>query len=337
MKAQSHHRPSSRSLALALLAVALLVAATIAAAFTREAEMEAARANGLRPVVLLAGASGQAGELVAQRAIAEGLAIRVMTRDTVRARATADRQWLQLDLRDVGAAHEAARGVEFVVCWIGAQAGEAPDSPHLGGHRGIVNLIDAARAAGVKHFVFISSAAADSYRDQSQQPRLGYILPLPWKTKVEDHLKASGLLYTVIDQGALRSEPGAAAGLRVVRREAYRSMSVSRGDVARVAVDALRNPAARNKSFALFNDADTGPDTWRKELHALRRDAPTGNALEASTGPARDGRAVEPPPRIVPPTPARERLMIEEPAATGETSSVGWTRPPSSRSASTIH
>jgi uncharacterized protein YbjT (DUF2867 family) len=325
-----HHRPSSRALALLLLALALLLAATIAAAFTREAEMAAASANQGRPVVLIAGASGQTGRLIAQRARAEGYAVRATSRDPDRAGRSipGDFDWVALDVRDRKATREAARHAEYVICAVGTQVWDGPEGPEYVDYRGVVNLVDAAVAARVKHFVLISSASAGSHRDQSKQARFGHLLH--WKTKAEEHLKASGLAYTIVGPAGLRNEPAGTSGLRALRRESYRPSYVTRDDVARVALDSLRNPAARNKSFALVNDQAATPDTWRRELQALRRDTPSGvsGAQAGSAGTRSErGSAAERPRTVVPAAPARERVMIDAGHSTERAPDVGWTQP----------
>jgi uncharacterized protein YbjT (DUF2867 family) len=307
MKAHLNHRPSSRSLALALLAVALLVAATIAAAFTREADTEAARANSaLKPLLLIAGATGETGTLIADLAVEEGFAIRKPSGD----------------MRNTRTAHDSTRGVEFVICGLAGQVWEGPETPEFVGYRAFVNLVNAARANRVRHFVLISSVRAGLPRDDKFEARATQAMP--WKNKAEEYLKGSGVPYTIMGPGVLRSEPAGASGLRVVRRESYQPSSVARGDVARVALNALRNPIARNKSFAVFNDDAVSPDAWRKELYAVRRDAPVSAALKGI------GSAGQPDAnRIVVPV-SRERLMIEDEAGAGETPSVGWTPPAAS-------
>jgi nucleoside-diphosphate-sugar epimerase len=305
MKAHLHHRPSSRSLALALLAVALMVAATIAAAFTREADTEAARANSAsKPLLLIAGAPGETGTLIADLAAEESFAVRKPSGD----------------MRNARTAHDSVRGVEFVICGLAGQVWEGPETPEFVGYRAFVNLVNAARTNGVRHFVLISSVWAGVPPDESYQARAGLVRP--WRMKAEEYLKGSGVPYTIIGPGILRSEPAGASGLRVVHRESYQPSSVARADVARVAIDALRNPIARNKSFAVFNDAAVSPDTWRKELYAVRRDAPVGAAGIGAAGQPDANRIVVPV--------SRERLMIEDEAVTGETPSVGWTAPSAS-------
>jgi len=336
MKAHLQHRPAARPLTLLLLTVAPLLAAGVAAAFTHEADNEAARRNtGLRPLVLVAGASGSTGQLIARRAKREGYAVRATTRDAPASRRNVpgDYEWVQLDVRDGRAVREATRNAEYVICAVSAQVAEGPEGPQFIDYRGVVNLIDAAVAARVKHFVLISSASAGTHRDQTKQPRHGFALL--WKTKAEEHLKASGLSYTIVGAAGLRDTPAASLGLRAVRRESYASASVARDDVARVAVDALRNPSARGKTFALFNDPATAADTWRKELDLLGRDP--GAAAEAARG-VTAGAPESPRPaspaqrtRFVAPTPSRERLMIEEGSGGDEAPRVGWSQESAAR------
>jgi uncharacterized protein YbjT (DUF2867 family) len=336
MKTHLQHRPS-RPLALLLFAVALLLAATIAAAFTHEADSEAARRNtGLRPLVLVAGASGSPGMHIARRARAEGYAVRATSRDVPSARRNAPRdyEWVQLDVRDGRAVREATRNVEYVICAVSAQAPEGPESPQFIDYRGVVNLIDAAVAARVRHFVLISSASAGSHRDQTKQPRYGFALL--WKTKAEEHLKASGLAYTIVGAASLRDGPAAMVGLRAISRDRYTMASgVTREDVARVAVDALRNPAARAKTFALFNDPSSSPHAWRRELDHLGRDpasaAQPDRQVAADSGEAERSASPVTRTRIVPPTPSRDRLMIEAGSGGGETPRVGWTQESAAR------
>jgi uncharacterized protein YbjT (DUF2867 family) len=328
MKAHLHHRPS-RPLALLLFAVALLLAATIAAAFTHEADSEAARrATGFRPVVLVAGADGATGQLIARRARDEGYVVRATSQDEPASRSTmwGDYEWLQLDVRDGRAVRDALDNVEYIVCAVNAQVADGPEGPQFIDYRGVVNLIDAAAAARVRHFVLISSAIAGTHRDQTKQPRHGFALL--WKTKAEEHLKASGLSYTIVGAAGLRDAPAASQGLRVTRRESYRGATVAREDVARVAIDALRNPVARGKTFALFNDSTSGADAWRRDLGVLARDpgAAAQAAREVTAGQSEPERPLTPVTRtrFVAPSRSRERLMIEEGSGGDEAPRVGW-------------
>lgn len=78
---------------------------------------------------------------------------------------------------------------------------------------------------------------------------------LLWKRKAERYLMASGLDYTIIHPGGLVDEcPGARELVVGVDDELLQQMAsrqVPRNDVARVACEALINPAASNLSFDL--------------------------------------------------------------------------------------
>ena len=119
--------------------------------------------------------------------------------------------------------------------------------------------IDAAKAAGVKKFVFISSMGGtdpDNFLNTigRQEDGSGGDILL-WKRKAERHLMASGLDYTIIHPGGLVDECPAARELVVgVDDELLQQMTnrqVPRADVARVACTSLTNAVASNLSFDL--------------------------------------------------------------------------------------
>jgi hypothetical protein len=195
-----------------------------------------------------------------------------MTRDAARsATRHPNYSWVQADARDARSVATAMRDVQYVICALGAPAFEGPDAPQFVDYLGVTTVVDAAAAASVRHFVLISSGSAGPHREPRETPRLAYVLL--WKTFAENHLKASGLPYTIIGPAGLTGEPPRRAGLEAIPRASYRSTNVSRADVARVAFDALRNPAARDKSFALINTDTNDSERWRTQLAALPADA----------------------------------------------------------------
>ncbi len=252
---------------------ACFVLATVALAQILSASSAEPRAR-----VLIVGGSGETGlELLAMASNA-GFEARGMTRDAARATARhPNYSWVQADARDPTAVAQALRGVQYVICALGAPAFEGPDAPQFVDYLGVATLIDAAATAQVQHFVLISSGSAGPHREPRHTPRLGYVLL--WKTLGENHLKASGMPYTIVGPAGLTAEPPRRAGLEAIPRASYRSTNVSRADVARVAFDALRNPAARGKSFALINTDTNDPERWRSQLAALPPDAADRNRV----------------------------------------------------------
>lgn len=270
----------------ALTVAGALVAATLLA----QPVPPAPAALPAQDLVVVAGASGQTGRQIVAAALDAGYAVRGLTSDPDRARAELGAvlferaQWRRVDVRDAAALREALQGARFAISAIGARVFEGPQSPEFIDYGGNVKLVDAARAAGVQRFVMISSAAAGPHRDHSQAPMLGYVRL--WKTRAEQHLRASGLDYVIIGPAGLLDTPAGRDGLQAIRREDYVSTNVSRADVARVAIDALLNPDAGGKSFALVGDRPGDPQQWRAQLRSLPRDADRP-ATPASTGAPR--------------------------------------------------
>ncbi len=247
-----------------------------------------------RPLLVIAGASGRTGRQVLEAVPAGRFRVRALAGDLARARRDLGRssyaraEWLEVDVRDPEAVRSALAGATYVISAIGARGFEGEASPQFVDFQGNVNLVDAARAAGASRFVMISSASAGSHRDQSQVPRLGHVLL--YKTQAEEHLKASGLGYTIVGPAGLLDTPARRDGLEVLPRASYVSTNVSRADVARVALDVLQDPDTDHKSFALVGDRRGDPEAWRGQLRALPRDDRGSlEALAWMAGHWRDG------------------------------------------------
>jgi uncharacterized protein YbjT (DUF2867 family) len=210
---------------------------------------------------------------IAEDLAAAGYAVRALTSDRARAieRHGSRYDWREVDVRDRAAVDRALRGARKLVIAIGASEWEGPNSPQFVDYQGVRNLVDAAREHGLQHVVLISSAAAGPYRERSRSLQMGNVRH--WKTEGENHLKRSGLGYTIIGPGGLEDADSTGEGLRVLRRRDYAGGSVARGDVARVVVFALGEPAARNKSFALVRDASQAREAWRGQLAGIPLDA----------------------------------------------------------------
>jgi uncharacterized protein YbjT (DUF2867 family) len=131
-----------------------------------------------------------------------------------------------------------------VVSTLGSRSSDVP-RPDFEGNR---NAIDAARAAGVRRFVLVTVIGAGD--SAAAAPWIAMRLlknVIADKSKAEEHLKASGLEYTIIRPGGLLDkEPQSRAFLT----EDTRAMSwIRRADLARLVVQALDDPRAINKVY----------------------------------------------------------------------------------------
>ncbi|MBT8443662.1 MAG: SDR family oxidoreductase [Gammaproteobacteria bacterium] len=232
-------------------------------------------------LVLVAGASGRTGFRIAESLRAAGYAVRPLTSNRQRAidRHGGDWDWFEGDVRDAARMAAAMDGADFVICAIGARDREGPNGPEFVDFGGVVNLTDAATAAGVRHFVLISSAAAGPHR---QRITKRFSATREWKTRGEMHLKLSGLSYTIIGPGGLSDEPATGAGVRVLTRRDYSGGWIATGDVATLAVDALSNVDAHGKTFAAIRDDELGPDQWRGLLREIPLDEDSDESPQAA-------------------------------------------------------
>ncbi|HZC46458.1 MAG TPA: SDR family NAD(P)-dependent oxidoreductase, partial [Candidatus Acidoferrum sp.] len=119
--------------------------------------------------VALAGGSGFIGRAIARRLIAGGIKVRVLTRNREKARAQLDLpgvDFVPADIAQPASLKDALNGAETVVDAIQFD-GYPVENPRRGltferiDYGGAIALIDAAKQAGVKQFIYISGAAAD--------------------------------------------------------------------------------------------------------------------------------------------------------------------------------
>lgn len=120
------------------------------------------------------------------------------------------------------------------------------------------NIFDAAGAAGVQRMVFVTSiGSGDSEMAAPWLARVFLREILPLKTQAEDHLMASGLDYTIIRPGALRSRPPTGKGYLSESRDA--EGIINRSDLAGLIVEALDDNATTGKVLAAVDSEMSYP------------------------------------------------------------------------------
>jgi uncharacterized protein YbjT (DUF2867 family) len=223
-----------------------------------------------KPLILVAGASGATGKLIAGILVNEGYAVRGLSRDPARATkaATPKMQWVKADVRDVKSLSGAVKGVGAVMCAVGAREPTGDNSPEKVDYEGVRNLIDAAKTAGAAHFILESSCNVTIPEHNFNKIFNGLLL---WKMKAEDHLRASGLGFTIVRPPQLLDEPGGAKGIRIQQGDVGGPGQIARADVAAVMAVALNEPAMMNTTFEIFGAANLPVNGWRKSLNLLKR------------------------------------------------------------------
>jgi uncharacterized protein YbjT (DUF2867 family) len=199
-------------------------------------------------MILVAGGTGALGSAIARRLLDNGRAVRVMTRQRERAEALERRgaRVAVADLRDRAALADACRGVTHVITTANAFADAARDSTAAVDGQGNRNLIDAARDARVRQFVYTSARVSPAYR------ALDYFAA---KFATEDYLKASGLTWTILRPTAFMEtwarivgDPLLKAGATTIFGRGTMPVNfVAVDDVAAIAVLTLDRPDSLNQ------------------------------------------------------------------------------------------
>ena len=197
--------------------------------------------------ILLAGASRGVGREIAKCLIKENLKVKALVR-TETAAAELEAMGVQvvqgdaLNINDVERAIPGDEPVRAVITTIGGLPSDA-EKPDYPANR---NLIDAAVKAGVQKFILVTSiGTGNSVGALSPQALAALESVLVEKDKAEQHLIASGLTYTIIRPGGLKSE--SATGNGILTEDTRIVGSINRADVAQLVCRCLNSDRANNK------------------------------------------------------------------------------------------
>jgi uncharacterized protein YbjT (DUF2867 family) len=138
------------------------------------------------------------------------------------------------------------KGADAVVFAAGAGPGSGAARKRTVDLGGAVKLADAAKAAGVRRYVIISSIGAQDPAAGGDSMR-AY---LQAKAEADAYVQASGLDWTVVRPGGLTDEPG--TGRVAVFTDLGHRGPVPRDDVAAVVAACLTTPATIGVTFELF-------------------------------------------------------------------------------------
>lgn len=204
-------------------------------------------------MILICGATGDLGGAITRMLLAQGKQVRALVRppSNYQPLAEAGAELVFGDLKDRASLDAACQGIDTVLTTANSARRGGDDNPQTVDLQGNRNLIEAAKAAGVKHFVFVSALIADA---NSPAPFLAA------KGKTEATLISSGMDYTIlapdafmdfwiafiVGMPALNGQP-----VPIVGSGERLHGFIAAGDVAQFAVAALGHPAARNQKLLL--------------------------------------------------------------------------------------
>lgn len=134
----------------------------------------------------------------------------------------------------------ALKGIDKVIFAAGSGGDTGEEKTISVDQEGAIKIIDAAKKAGVKKFVMLSAMGAD---DPSSHKKLEVYLKA--KKKADEHLRDSGIPYTILRPGSLTDDMGLA---KVKLAEKLDEQGeISRDDVAFLLVMSLADPLVKNK------------------------------------------------------------------------------------------
>ena len=221
-------------------------------------------------MILVAGATGQLGGIITRRLLAQGQPVRILVRpqSSFQPLVEAGGQPVFGDLKDRASLDPACEGIETLITTANSARRGGEDNVQTVDLAGNRNLIDAAKAAGVKQFIFTSALGADINS------------PVPFiqaKAKTEAYLRDSGMMYTILAPNAFMDmwvgmvigvplQAGQPVTLVGEGRRKHSFIAVR--DVAAFATAAVGHPEAMNQYLAIG-----GPEalSWRDVVATFER------------------------------------------------------------------
>ena len=192
--------------------------------------------------VLVVGATGKTGRHVTNQLSATDISVRAMVRERSKADFSDAVEVVVGDVLKPDTLRDAIAGCDAVICATGAAPSFDMTGPYQVDFAGTKNLVDAAKAAGVKRFVIVTSLCVSKFF----HPLNLFWLVLYWKQQAEQYIIKSGLTYTIVRPGGLRSEDSGEAIVMAPADTLFEG-GIARQKVAQVCVAALREPGAENK------------------------------------------------------------------------------------------
>jgi uncharacterized protein YbjT (DUF2867 family) len=210
----------------------------------------------------VAGATGETGRRIVQELVKRNIPVRALVRNMEKARGILP-DAAELVVGDVlkpETLSVALGDSTVVLCATGAAPGFDPTAPYKVDYEGTKNLVDAAKAKGIEHFVLVSSIGASQFF----HPLNLFWLILVWKKQAEEYIQKSGLTYTIVRPGGLKNEDSSDSVVMYNADTLSLSGSIPRQKVAQTCVEALFQPAAQNKIVEVIAKPEASPKSWEQ-------------------------------------------------------------------------
>ncbi|XP_041025953.1 uncharacterized protein At2g34460, chloroplastic isoform X2 [Juglans microcarpa x Juglans regia] len=232
--------------------------------------------------IFVAGATGSTGKRIVEQLLAKGFQVKAGVRDLDKAKNTLshDNPALQILKADVTEGSEKLSEAigddsEAVICATGFRPGWDLFAPWKVDNFGTVNLVEACRKLGVNRFILVSSILVNgAAMGQILNPAYIFLnvfgLTLIAKLQAEQYIRKSGINYTIIRPGGLRNEPPA-GNIFMQPEDTLYEGTISRDQVAEVAVEALVHPEASYKVVEIVSRADAPKRSYEDLFRSIKQ------------------------------------------------------------------
>ncbi len=216
--------------------------------------------------VLVVGATGQTGRHIVRELTAKKVPVRALVRDKTKARdiLPTDVELVIGDVLKPETVTAAIADCNVLICATGASPGLDFTQPYKVDYEGTKNLVDIAKENNIEHFVIVSSLCVSKFF----HPLNLFWLVLWWKKQAENYIKESGLTYTIVRPGGLKSEDNN-DNIVMSAADTLFDGSIPRQKVARVCVEALSQPTAKNKIVEIVAKPDAADKSWEQLFSAV--------------------------------------------------------------------
>lgn len=283
---------------------ALLALSILGAIKTVEARAAASIASGdpkiaaalRRTRILVVGSTGRNGGAIIDALEAVGVRPRAMVRDLAKAKEKAgvgvQRDWIVGDLREPASLDAALQGIEVVINAAATTQLQGENDTVAVDREGTRNLVNAAKRAGVKRIVFITGMSV--YAPPPTMPPM-LLKAFGDKREAEKILASSGLEFVTLRPTGILPRPAGAWKIALAASADYKPSveeqtmrapqslpppdapppagTISRADLAEVAIVSAVEPRARNRAFIVTQSSEPrGASDWRDQLARMPTD-----------------------------------------------------------------
>ncbi len=214
----------------------------------------------------VAGATGETGRRIVKQLVDRGITVRALVRNLEAAQSLLpiEVELLVGDVLDLPGLRTAIGDSTVIFCATGARPSFDPFGPYRVDYEGMKNLVDVAKTKGIEQFVMVSSLCTSQFF----HPLNLFWLILVWKKQAEAYLQRSGLVYTIVRPGGLKSTDNTDK-IVMSKADTLFEGSIPRTKVAQVCVESLFQPSARNKIVEIVASPDAPEQSFEQMFAAV--------------------------------------------------------------------